>query len=187
VLKRFQILVVLSSALLFGAFFFTIFQDVLGYSFSFFAGYALFKYTSLGIKWGGDWVIPVFTSTTVFLVALFFISLSFAVIGSLAAFFIRPFKDVKGFEKFGKVREEVKSFIVKESKRVKLLVAAFSLIWILVFLFLSLLFLGWLGILVLNKGLAFFGLLWAINFLVALYLRGRVEQTLKNHLETVQT
>mgnify|MGYP005840877789 CR=1 FL=1 len=186
-LKGFQILVGLSLVLLFGAFIFTISQDLLGYSYSFFTGYALFKYTSFGIKWGGDWVIPVFTSTTVFLVALFFISLPFAVIGSLAAFFICPFKDVEGFEKFGKVGEEVKSFIVKESKRVKLLVAAFTLIWILVFLFWSLLFLSWLGILVLNKGLAFFGLLWAINFLVALYLRGRVEQTLKNYIEKVQT
>ncbi len=185
-LKRLRILSVLSPVPLFVAFIFTISQDLLGYSFSFFTGYALFRYTSLGIKWGGEWVIPVFTSTTVFMVALFFIPLPFVVISILGASFTRPFKDVKGFEKFGKVRDEVKSFIVQGSKREKLYVAAFTLTWILMFLFWSLLFLGWLGILVLNKGLAFLGLLWTINLLVALYFRGRVEQRLKNYAETVQ-
>ncbi len=185
-LKRLQILVILSSVPLFVAITFTIYFNFLGYSFNFFTGYALFEYSSLGIKWGGEWVIPVFTGTTVFLVALFFISLPFAVIGSLAAAFTHPFKDVKGFEKFGKVSDVVKSFIVRGSKRERLHVAAFTLIWILMFLFFSLFFLGWLGILVLNKGLAFLGLLWTINILVALYFRGRVERRLKNYAETVQ-
>ncbi|MFB0561133.1 MAG: hypothetical protein ACETWM_07950 [Candidatus Lokiarchaeia archaeon] len=186
-LKRLKILGILSSVPLFVVSTFTIYFNFVGYSFSFFTGYALFEYTSLGIKWGGEWVIPVFTGTTVSIVAIFFISLPFVVIGSLAAFFTRPFEDVKGFEKFGKVREEVKSFIVRGSKREKLHVAAFTLTWILMFLFWSLLFLGWLGILVLNTGLAFLGLLFAINLLGALYFGGRVEQALKNYAETVQT
>jgi hypothetical protein len=186
-LKRLQILVILSSVPLFVVSTFTIYINFLGYSFRFFTGYALFEYTSLGIKWGGEWVIPVFTSTTVFVVALFFISLPFVVIGSLVAVFTRPFEDVKGFEKFGKVCDEVKSFIVRGSKRERLHIAAFTLILILMFLFFSLFFLGWLGILVLNKGLAFLGLLWAINILVALYFRGRVEQALKKYAETVHS
>ncbi|MGQ9720949.1 MAG: hypothetical protein ACUVXA_06450 [Candidatus Jordarchaeum sp.] len=135
-------------------------------------------------------MIPFSTATTVFVVfvvLLFFIFLPFVVIGSLGVSFTRPFKDVKGFEKFGKVCEGVKSFIVQGSKGEKLIVAALTLTTIMAFLFWSLVLLGWLGILVLKKGLAFLGLLWAINILVALYFRGRVEQALKSYAETVQT
>jgi len=185
-LKRFQILVVLSLVPVSVLLAFELYFISLGHS-SFFIGYAVFEYTSLGIKWGGELVIPVITGTTVFIVALLFISLPLVVIGTWTAPFTRPFKDVKGFEKFGKVREEIKSFIVQGSKREKLIVAAFTLTITMAFLSWSLVLLGWRGISVLNKVSAFLVLLWAINLLGALYSGGKVEQALKKYAETVQT
>ena len=136
---------------------------------------------------GGELVIPVITSTTVFIVALLFISLPLAVISTWTAPFTRPFKDVKGFEKFGKVHEGVKSFIVQGSKREKLIVAAFTLTITMAFLSWSLVLLGCCGISVLNKVSAFLVLLLVINILGAFYFGRRVEQALKKYAETVQT
>nr|MDO8075577.1 hypothetical protein [Candidatus Freyarchaeota archaeon] len=188
-LKRFQILVVLSLVPVSVLLAFELYFISLGHS-SFFIGYAVFEYTSLGIKWGGELVIPFSTATTVFVVyvgVLFFIFLPFVVIGTLGASFTRPFKDVKGFEKFGKVHEGVKSFIVQGSKREKLIVAAFTLTITMAFLSWSLVLLGWRGISVLNKVSAFLVLLFAINLLGALYFGGKVEQALKKYAETAQT
>jgi len=150
----------------------------------------VFEYTFLGIKWGGELVIPFSTATTLFVVyvvLLFFIFLPLAVIGSLGVSFTRPFKDVRGFEKFGKVCEGVKSFIVQGSKSEKLIVAALTLTNVMLSLIWLLALLGGLGIFVLNTGLGFFGLLLAINFLIAFYFRGRVEQALKKYAETVHS
>jgi len=188
-LKMFQILVVLSLVPVSVLLAFELYFISLGHS-SFFIGYAVFEYTSLGIKWGGELVIPFSTATTVFVVyvvVLFFIFLPFVVIGILGASFTRPFKDVKGFEKFGKVHEGVKSFIVQGSKREKLIVAAFTLTITMEFLSCSLVLLGCCGISVLNKVSAFLVLLLVINILGAFYFGRRVEQALKKYAETVQT
>nr|MDO8061669.1 hypothetical protein [Candidatus Freyrarchaeum guaymaensis] len=138
---------VLSLLPLFVAITFTFYFNFLSYSFSFFTGYALLEYTSLGIKKAGELVIPVITSTTVFIVALLFISLPIIVISTWTAPFTRPFKDVKGFEKFGKVHEEIKSFIVQLSNKEKLIVVAFTLTSILAYLFASLWFTAQFGML----------------------------------------
>ncbi|MEM3561866.1 MAG: hypothetical protein QXR19_01435 [Candidatus Jordarchaeaceae archaeon] len=189
-LKRLQILGLLSLVPVFVYTAFVLYFISAGRSSFFFIGYAVFEYTSLGIKWGGELVVPFSSATTVFVVVvvlLFLIFSPFIVIGTLGASFTRPFKNVKGFEKFGKVREGVKSFIAQGSKREKLIVAAFTLASITAFLLWSLVLLSLLGISVLNKGLGFLGLLWAINLLAVIYFRGRVEQALKKYAETVQT
>jgi len=54
-LKRLNILHVLSLLPLFVAITFTFYFNFLSYSFSFFTGYGLFEYTSLGIKWVANW------------------------------------------------------------------------------------------------------------------------------------
>ena len=180
-LKRLKVLVVSFLVPFLIPITFVLYQNLLGYSFSFFTGYALLEYTSLGIKKGGELVVPIFTGVTVFMVTLFFISLPFLAIGCWAALSIRPFENVKGFEKLGKVLEKTRFLIVQGSRKGKLHVAAFTLTWILMLLFLSLWFISSLGILVLNTGsLSFLGLLWTINLLGALYFGRRVEQSLKN-------
>jgi hypothetical protein len=185
-LKRLQILGVLSLVPLFVAITFTFYFNFLSYSFSFFTDYALFEYTSLGIKRGGELVIPVITSTTVFIVALLFISLPLVVIGTWTAPFTRPFKDVEGFEKFGKVREEIKSFIVQLSNRGKLIVVAFTLTSILAYLFASLWFTVQFGMLIPPYFSSFLLFLFPINLLGSLYFGSRIERVLKRYLETVK-
>ncbi|MHA1362953.1 MAG: hypothetical protein ACTSP1_10590 [Candidatus Freyarchaeota archaeon] len=184
-LKRLNILHVLSLLPLFVAITFTFYFNFLSYSFSFFTGYGLFEYTSLGIKRGGELVIPVITSTTVFIVALLFISLPLVVIGTWTAPFTRPFKDVKGFEKFGKVREEIKSFIVQLSNKEKLIVVAFTLTSILAYLFASLWFTVQFGMLPPYFS-SFLLFLFLINLLGFLYFGSRIEGVLKRYLETVK-
>ena len=176
---------VLSLLPLFVAITFTFYFNFLSYSFSFFTGYGLFEYTSLGIKRGGELVIPVITSTTVFIVALLFISLPLVVIGTWTAPFTRPFKDVKGFEKFGKVREEIKSFIVQLSNKEKLIVVAFTLTSILAYLFASLWFTVQFGMLPPYFS-SFLLFLFLINLLGFLYFGSRIEGVLKRYLETVK-
>lgn len=133
-------------------------------------------------------MIPVFTGTTVLMVALFFISLPFLVIVMWTAFFTRLFKDVKGFENYGKVCEGITSFIVQGSKREKLFATALTLTIILACLFLSLWFLSGLGILTVNfRFSTLLGLLFVGNYLVALYFGFRIERALKKYVEMVRT
>ncbi len=134
---------------------------------------------------GGELVIPVITSTTVFIVALLFISLPLAVISTWTAPFTRPFKDVKGFEKFGKVHGEIKSFIVQLSNKEKLIVVAFTLTSILAYLFASLWVTAQFGMLP-SYFSDFFFLLFPINLLGSLYFGSRIERVLKRYLETVK-
>lgn len=178
-LKRFQILHVLSLMPLFVVLISTIYFH-LSYSFSFFTGFAFLKCTPLGIRWGGELVIPVVTSTTVFMVAFLFISLPFEAIFMCAITFSRPFKDVKGFEKFGRVYEEIKPFIVQLSNREKLIVIAFILTSILTYLFISLWLTVQLGMLTSTYSSSFL-FISLINLLGFLYFNSRIKRVLKLH------
>ncbi len=187
VLKRLYILCIPFAVLFWIAAIFPFYQELLGYSFTFFTGYGVFEYTSLGIKYFGDLLFPVITSVTVFVVVLFFLSLTPFLITGLWISFIRPFKDVKGFEKAEKVSEVIESLTVQGSKREKLIVAAFMLTSILAVLFFSIVFLGWLGILTLNiHSLIFLTIPPPIFLLVALHFESRIQRLLKNYGEMVQ-
>ncbi|MEM3561867.1 MAG: hypothetical protein QXR19_01440 [Candidatus Jordarchaeaceae archaeon] len=167
---------------------FPFYQELLGYSFTFFTRYGVFEYTSLGIKYFGEPVFPVITSATVFVVMLFFLSLAPLLITGLWISFIRPFKDVKGFEKSEKVSEVIEFLTVQGSKREKLIFVAFMLTSILAALFFSIVFLGWFGILTLNiHYLIFLTIPPPIFLLVALHFESRVQRLLKKYGEIVQT
>ena len=187
-LKRLYILYI-PFAVLFGvAGIFPFYQELLGYSFNNFTGYGVFEYTSLGIKYFGDLLFPVITSFTVFVVMLFFFSLTPFLITGFWIVLIRPFKNVKGFEKAERVCEVIESLIVQGSKKEKLIVAAFMLTNILAVLFFSIVFLGWLGILKLNiHSLIFLTIPPPTLLLVALRFESRIQHLLKKYGEMVQT
>ncbi|MHA1209757.1 MAG: hypothetical protein ACTSRF_11125, partial [Candidatus Freyarchaeota archaeon] len=75
-LKRLYILYIPFAVLFWVAGIFPFYQELLGYSFNYFTEYGVFEYTSLGIKYFGDLLFPVITSFTVFVVMLFFFSLT---------------------------------------------------------------------------------------------------------------
>jgi hypothetical protein len=187
--KRLRIMVMPFVVPFLTAVIFVAYQISPGQSFNFFTGYGVFTYSSLGLRYFGELVFPMINSITVFVALLFISSLiPIIIVAPFTDFFIRPFKDVTGFESFEKVCEAIKSFIAQGSKREKLLVAVLTLTSILALLFLSLVFLNWLGIIAINLSSSWFLLLLFVsNYSVALYSGFRIERVLKKYAETAQT
>ncbi|MFB0561132.1 MAG: hypothetical protein ACETWM_07945 [Candidatus Lokiarchaeia archaeon] len=188
VLKRLRVLSIIFAVPVLIAIIFVFYQDFLGYSVEFYSGYGLFfEYTSLGLKYLGELIFPLITNATVFIALIFIISLTpLLIINTWIAFFIRPFKDVRGFENYGKVCKETESFIVQGSNREKLIVVAFTLTSILTYLFASLWFTGELGMLTPTYFSSFLLFLFIIDLLGLLYFGFRIERALKRYLETVK-
>ncbi len=179
--KRLRIMVMPFAVPFLTAVIFVAYQISPGQSFNFFTRYGVFTYSSLGLRCFGELVFPMINSTTLFVALLFISSLiPIIIVTPFTDFFIRPFKDVTGFESFEKVCEAIKSFIAQRSKREKLLFAALTLTIILACLFLLLWFLSLLGILTVNfRFSTFLGLLFVSNYLVVLYSGFRIERALK--------
>ncbi len=167
---------------------FVLYQALLGFSFSFYAGYGLvFELTSSGLKLFGNLVVPVVTGTTLFMALLYILSLPILlIIFTWANVFVGSFKGVEVFENGGKVCEGIKSFIAQGSNREKILIVAHTLALILACLFGPLYFIERFGILV-TPYLSIFLMLFLISFIGFAYSGIKIEQALKNYAETVQT
>ncbi|MEX2706626.1 MAG: hypothetical protein Q6352_015445 [Candidatus Freyrarchaeum guaymaensis] len=163
---------------------FTFYQYFFGFSFRFFTGYGLFfEFTSFGLRCFGELVFSVITGTTVLVVLLFVVPLApLLVMGTWINFFVRPLKNVRGFENYGKVCEAVKLF-TSQGPKGKRLTAATALTIILAYLFLLLWFLAWFGIVTVNLSSLFLGL-GITSLLLMFYFGFRIERELREYAKT---
>jgi len=164
---------------------FTFYQYFFGFSFRSFTGYGLFfEFTSFGLKCFGELVFPVITGTTVLVVLLFIVPLaSLLVMGTWINSFVRPLKNVRGFENYGKVCEAVKLF-TSQGPKGKRLTAATALTIILAYLFLLLWFLAWFGIVTVNLSSLFLGL-GITSLLLMFYFGFRIERELQEYAKNL--
>jgi len=164
---------------------FTFYQYFFGFSFRFFTGYGLFfEFTSFGLRCFGELVFPVITGTTVLVVLLFIVPLApLLVMGTWINSFVRPLKNVSGFENYGKVCEAVRLFTSQDPKG-KRLAAATALAIILAYLFLSPWFLTLFGIVTVNLSSPFPGL-GATSLLLVFYFGFRIERELQEYAKNL--
>lgn len=186
VLRRIYFLAVPFLVLLLMAVAFVLYQYFWGFSFPFFTGYGLFfELTPFGLKLFGNLLVPMVSSTAVFVAFLFIVSFAaILVLGTCINVFISPFRGTSGFENYGRVYEKTKRVIFQESKKGRQFAAAITLTITLAYLFLSLWFLSELGILVVNLNVTQLLLGFAlVNILLSIYFEFRIQSILRKSLD----
>ncbi|MHA1644046.1 MAG: hypothetical protein ACTSV0_03340 [Candidatus Freyarchaeota archaeon] len=143
----------------------------------------IFRVHFFGLRYFGELVFSVITGTTVLVVLLFIVPLApLLVIGTWINFFVRPLKNVSGFENYGKVCEAVKLF-TSQGPKGKRLTAATALAIILAYLFLLLWFLTLFRIVTVNLSSLFLGL-GITSLLLVFYFGFRIERELREYAKT---